>query len=1067
LIHCLYCCENWEEFVPSSKLSALCERIIEAGWLAAVVVTPLFFNFYSRRAFEADKLLLLRSIVVVMAAAWIIRWIEQRRAARSPTSSSIPRALALPTLFLSAVYLVTTITSIAPRISFFGSYTRVDGAYTILSFVLIFFFVAQELRTRQQLNRLTTTLVLAGLAVALYAWVQNLRLDPIWGAPSGANRIAANLGDAVYLGAFLTMTWFLSLGKVVESLAARGEHKNALVFFQAALFSLIAMIQAGAIFFSNSRGPWLSGFAGLVVFGLLLAWVFGKRTWARAALGLALAGALGLLVLNLPIIPLQARGDAPGLDRLGHIFNSDWEGRPLIWQGVARLVQPHDPLQFADGSSDALNAIRPLVGYGPETMYLVFERFYPPALTVVNDIPSDTMVGRSHNEVWDALVTGGLLGLVALQFLFFGFFLYGLERLGLVSGPRARIRFGLLWAGLAVAGGAVAWLLGQASYLGVGVGIGNVLGLLGYLALRAIGPDREESRNDIPRVDQIAIAALVSGVVAHYTEIQFGYSISATDLLFWMFAAMVVALGAKRWNTETAAPSLGPEPQRQPVAWLGRVAAYGLITAIILATQLDPFVSSNVQASEPLSLLWRALTVNGVRGWGAYAILVLVLATWALSFLAAFNQVVREQVLKTRSDWLLSGALFAIFSLGLAVLFGLGLATQLVVLEGDALVMLTQAALYAERWAALFDYYVVVILALTFFLALVLLAESRREAQPWLASRWSLIALAPLAVLAFWWTNVSNLDSIRADIIYNRAQAYAQLHEWDFAIALDQRAIAHAPYEDVYYRGLGLAFLSKAQSTNDAPATGTDSQVSLEKVLGLSAAQTAALSSQDSLYAARASFAQGQALNALNADHLSGLAQVYSSWAERTTDGSQKAALLKRAEQYSARATYLRPHDAGLWNQWASLDLDLHDPDAALDKLQQSLRQDPRVPDTYMLLGQAYAAKGELENAATAYRAALARQPQLAAAQLQLARIDEQQSKSGEAIQAFTRYLQLAPDAANAWEVHQNLALLYRQDGDLGKALSEAQLSAALAPNDRRSQLQDLVAGLRTQAGAP
>ena len=28
----------------SSRLSALCDKIIEAGWLAAVVLTPLFFN---------------------------------------------------------------------------------------------------------------------------------------------------------------------------------------------------------------------------------------------------------------------------------------------------------------------------------------------------------------------------------------------------------------------------------------------------------------------------------------------------------------------------------------------------------------------------------------------------------------------------------------------------------------------------------------------------------------------------------------------------------------------------------------------------------------------------------------------------------------------------------------------------------------------------------------------------------------------------------------------------------------------------------------------------------------
>jgi len=42
--------------MTSSKLSAFCDRIIEVGWLAAVIAAPLFFNVYSSRVFEPDKL---------------------------------------------------------------------------------------------------------------------------------------------------------------------------------------------------------------------------------------------------------------------------------------------------------------------------------------------------------------------------------------------------------------------------------------------------------------------------------------------------------------------------------------------------------------------------------------------------------------------------------------------------------------------------------------------------------------------------------------------------------------------------------------------------------------------------------------------------------------------------------------------------------------------------------------------------------------------------------------------------------------------------------------------------
>ena len=65
------------DLMSSSRLSAFCTQIIEAGWIAAVVMVPLYFNVYSSRVFEPDKLTLLRSIAVFMAVAWIIKAIEE------------------------------------------------------------------------------------------------------------------------------------------------------------------------------------------------------------------------------------------------------------------------------------------------------------------------------------------------------------------------------------------------------------------------------------------------------------------------------------------------------------------------------------------------------------------------------------------------------------------------------------------------------------------------------------------------------------------------------------------------------------------------------------------------------------------------------------------------------------------------------------------------------------------------------------------------------------------------------------------------------------------------------
>ena len=59
-----------------TKLSILCDKIMEAGWLAAAIVVPLFFNVHSSRVFEPDKLSLLRSISLVMVVAWLVKSLE-------------------------------------------------------------------------------------------------------------------------------------------------------------------------------------------------------------------------------------------------------------------------------------------------------------------------------------------------------------------------------------------------------------------------------------------------------------------------------------------------------------------------------------------------------------------------------------------------------------------------------------------------------------------------------------------------------------------------------------------------------------------------------------------------------------------------------------------------------------------------------------------------------------------------------------------------------------------------------------------------------------------------------
>ena len=64
------------QIAEQTSLGILCDKVIEASWMALVVVAPLFFNVYSHRSFEPDKTALMRSIALVMTLAWVIKMLE-------------------------------------------------------------------------------------------------------------------------------------------------------------------------------------------------------------------------------------------------------------------------------------------------------------------------------------------------------------------------------------------------------------------------------------------------------------------------------------------------------------------------------------------------------------------------------------------------------------------------------------------------------------------------------------------------------------------------------------------------------------------------------------------------------------------------------------------------------------------------------------------------------------------------------------------------------------------------------------------------------------------------------
>ena len=178
-----------------NRLSRFCDGVMEAAWLLALIVSPLFFNIYSSRVFEPDKIALVRSLALVTLAAWLIKLVSEGglRSERLPAgwwrSPAEWRRLPLlvPVGALALAYVISTALSIAPNISLWGSYQRLQGTFSTFSYLVLFAAVAGQLRRRSQVERLITVVAVTSLPVSVYGILQRYRLDPLpWGGVSPA-----------------------------------------------------------------------------------------------------------------------------------------------------------------------------------------------------------------------------------------------------------------------------------------------------------------------------------------------------------------------------------------------------------------------------------------------------------------------------------------------------------------------------------------------------------------------------------------------------------------------------------------------------------------------------------------------------------------------------------------------------------------------------------------------------------------------------------------------------------------------------------------------------------------
>lgn len=1161
-----------------SKLSSFCSKVLEVGWLLAVVITPLFFNVHSTRVFEPDKLTMLRSIAVIMAAAWAVKRVEEWAGGRRGTDLTWRTPLVLPTLVTVAVYLASTALSLVPRTSLFGSYQRLQGTYTTLSYIVVFLVAVQELRTRRQLNRLMTVVILNSLPIALYGFLQRSGLDPLPWAGDTETRITSSMGNPIFIAAYLIMAALPTLARVVECFRAilTDEETGAGDVIRASCYIFILLVQLISIWFSFSRGPLVGLVAGLAIWAFLglltlqrtalaelgpsggeplkdlgrgTAFAFGVMGWtfiaalivifvsrwvAPEAASHTTIGAIGALVVFLGTwmgMIVTRRGwrwlwfsavviaavfaffflainlvepmrdwavQQPWLGRLADVLQSEGgtgKVRSLIWEGSVELLLPHEPIEapptmgHPDGYADPLNALRPLIGYGPESMYVAYNDFYPPELGHYESRTASP--DRAHNETFDSLIITGLAGFSVYVWVFGATFYFGLRWLGLLPGDwRRRAFFGLLVGGALLAVAVVVPLLGV-HFIGLAIPIGMVAGLLVYLVLYAFTAYGVQAVPE-EHPHALLLMGVLAAIVAHLVEINFGIAIAATRTTFWVYLAVFVVAGhGLLQDRAAAAQPAGAQEQedrrrrrrrrrRTPASSAADEALTNLVAPTLAAAILCGFVlgtlvydfTTNTQGLEDgLAIMGRMLTGGAQNAENASVGLLLVFGlTWLVSGAVFISEIARQRE-RSSSSYAIPGALLLFLAVSLLVVFCFSL------LLGDGMAQMVRnkpAQFYLSQDLAEYEaagagtelsrYYVFVVAVVVMGAAALYFGDRPAPLRGGHAPGGFAVALVMvLAVVAIPATNVA---PIRADIIQKRAAGYESGGYSEVAVGIYQAAIDLVPYEDRYYLDLGRAYLDWAVRVQEQ----ADRDLLLERT-------------EEVLLAARE-------ISPLNTDHSANLARMYRSWSGLTSDTDLAHRLVEASSQNYEYATSLSPRNVLLINEWAVLQFYyLGDEIRYQELISRSLELDGDYDETWMIQADVHLAKGEAAEAIPDLEAALgldaSAQPvagrphwhwstqhgdipvyyPMASAWYAYGQALMMVERYEDAIAALETFVASAPTVAYTWDCHRLLAIAYARLQQPAEAILNAQTALTLAPEEHVPGLQALLMELQGSTG--
>lgn len=337
-----------------------------------IMFTPLIVDTDFFFPFVAPKTIFFRIMIEIMLAAYLLLLLINRK--YRPRLNHLTVAL----LLFLLVFIIASFTGVNFSRSFWSTYERMTGIFTMLHLGAFFVILTSVFKKRTDWEKFLGVSIIVGVLLGLYVLTSN----------QISTRGGGTIGNTSFLAAYILFDIFFA---IILFLARRG------IWQIFAGVSLLIMLPV--LFTSTARGAVGAFIIALFLMALGYFIFSGNKLMKRFS--------IAVILLFIIIALFFAVVQPPIAKSVVSTLLSEMQSRFAVW---------------GSGWSGFLE--RPILGWGPENFNVVFLKYFNPCMGMA-ECGSEVWFDRTHNIILDTLITTGIVGLLSYLAIF-AVVIYGL-----------------------------------------------------------------------------------------------------------------------------------------------------------------------------------------------------------------------------------------------------------------------------------------------------------------------------------------------------------------------------------------------------------------------------------------------------------------------------------------------------------------------------------------------------------------------------------------------------------------------------------------------------------------